>query len=51
MDARWVERTALEEAARVAPWAFSPWMVEQLVQLAALPTTPLPREPATARAS
>lgn len=48
MDARWVERSALEEAARATPWAFSPWMVEQL---AALPTTALPREPVTTRAS
>lgn len=35
VDARWVEPDALAEAARLTPWAFSPWLVEQLDQLAA----------------
>ena len=35
MDARWVEPEALATAARLTPWAFSPWLVEQLEQLTA----------------
>lgn len=35
MDARWVEPEALADAARLTPWAFSPWLVEQLEQLSA----------------
>ena len=33
MDARWVRPADLVTAARLTPWAFSPWMVEQLAQL------------------
>jgi len=35
MDARWVDPDALVEAARLTPWAFSPWLVTQLDQLSA----------------
>lgn len=38
MDARWVEPETLAASARLTPWAFSPWLVEQLEQLAAAPT-------------
>lgn len=34
MDLRWVEPEALVEASRLTPWAFSPWLVDQLAQLA-----------------
>lgn len=34
MDLRWVDPEALVEAARLTPWAFSPWLVEQLAHLA-----------------
>jgi isopentenyl-diphosphate delta-isomerase len=37
MDARWVEPEALVESARLAPWAFSPWLVEQLAQMSGIP--------------
>lgn len=36
MDARWVDPDALGEAARLTPWAFSPWLVAQLDQLSAV---------------
>lgn len=35
MDARWVEPEALATSVRMTPWAFSPWLVEQLDQLTA----------------
>ena len=34
LEARWVRLADLAEAARLTPWAFSPWMVDQLAQLA-----------------
>lgn len=36
MDLRWVEPDDLARAVAAAPWAFSPWLVEQLEQLAPL---------------
>ena len=33
LEARWVHLADLSEAARLTPWAFSPWMVDQLAQL------------------
>ena len=33
MDLRWVTPTELSAAATAAPWALSPWLVEQLAQL------------------
>lgn len=47
VDARWVEPDALAEAARLTPWAFSPWLVEQLDQLAAQPDALSARVPQT----
>jgi len=32
---RWIEADDLEVAASMAPWAFSPWLNLQLVELAA----------------
>ena len=34
MDLRWVGRAELGRAVTAAPWVFSPWMVEQVGQLA-----------------
>ena len=34
IEARWVRPADLAAAARLTPWAFSPWMVEQVAQLA-----------------
>ncbi|MFP3714190.1 isopentenyl-diphosphate Delta-isomerase [Puerhibacterium sp. TATVAM-FAB25] len=36
MDHRWVEATDLVRAVAVAPWALSPWMVEQVAELVGL---------------
>lgn len=36
MDHRWVEATDLARAVAVAPWALSPWMVEQVAELIGL---------------
>lgn len=33
MDLRWVTGEELEAAVRAAPWALSPWMLEQMAQL------------------
>ena len=47
MDARWVSPEALSQAARLTPWAFSPWLVDQLVQLSRVETAfrPLEHQP------
>jgi isopentenyl-diphosphate delta-isomerase len=36
VDYRWVEATDLVRAVAVAPWALSPWMVEQVAELVGL---------------
>ena len=35
LEHAWVEATDLAQAVRLAPWAFSPWLVLQLAELAA----------------
>lgn len=46
MDLAWISTADLGRAASAAPWAFSPWMVSQIVQLADLvPGTASPGAP------
>ena len=36
MDAHWADPPMVRRAVAAAPWAFSPWMVEQIAQMVAL---------------
>jgi isopentenyl-diphosphate Delta-isomerase len=40
LDLRWITRAELDSAVTAAPWAFSPWMVEQVARLAEQAWTP-----------
>lgn len=37
MDLRWVPATEVADVVRAAPWTVSPWMVEQVTELGAIP--------------
>ena len=47
MDLTWVNPSDLSAAAAAAPWALSPWLIEQLAQIGDLPGTSPAQPPGT----